>query len=566
MYLDEPGRLDVSGAGGRIPRVSLRLGLHRRGDRCRLGSKLGADVKMRKTALWSVFALFLIASIAAAMDPVEAEARRILKADWSVGAKPSVLFAKFSKEGINYFLFALVNSSSSSRQEMGGGAEFSLMDKFGWEAAADFSRIPGGLGKVTFYWWADVDADAVYELLALEDAGGTGGSNNLYIIKRSGRGFTHQGINFAGATGIRDSLSGQDRCCGLVLTDMDQDGRLELVIPFKVGFHCTACASPIWPAVMKWEGGRYAEADERFKAFYRDFVLPGVERRIASLERRSWPKGEFFDDLAAERVIKDKLQRFLGIDPRAGFDRAVDWARDQRLEPRLFALDEFGDIPGEESSRWLRLMAENKETSVWLYARRLLRDRIHTGEIDRYSLEFLDAQIDEFMGRFRATKEGALFLTQHPEKDLREVLKFLQDPRGFSGPALALADLCACLAAIRDFRHKLAPRGDPSDLATEMSFGSVDAENIALLTSLMLRCDEFEVRSDLAIRYTQLFEVHFGAIVKDLEQRANWKDVIQAASAGDKRAFFIGLSRLGDSPFERELKAYAQSLKWLVDE
>ncbi len=512
------------------------------------------------------------------MDPVEAEARRIIKADWSVAAKPSVVLANFSKEAVCYFRALIESAYVLAKIKIAPGIHEIMVRDLAWrEVAADKKRLPGLLGTVGVYAWADVDADGTYELLMISDFSGRAFYRNLKIIKRADGIFRWQDKfiwNTMKISTIPDSQIGYGSMpawnAGVVLSDMNHDGLLELIVPIGIGNHCTACASPIWPSVMKWEGGRYVEADQCFKGFYRDIVLPGIERRIAALERQGWPKGEFFDDLAAQQVLKDKLERFLGIDPRAGFERAVEWAHDQRLEPRPYALDEFGDIPGEESSRYLLAMAEDKKSPDSFDARRLFLNRIRADEIDRYSLEFLDGRIDEFMGRFGATKEGAIFLTQHSEKDLREVLKFLHDPWGFSGSALALPDLCAHPEALNAYANGLLPADDSSGLDSVFALvlklsRTADPRNVDLLTTLLLRCEIWSIKWMMADTYTKLFEFSSGAMTKNLEQRANWKDIVSAASIGDKKAFFSGLAKLGDSPFERGLKAYAKSLKWRRD-
>jgi hypothetical protein len=58
--------------------------------------------------------------------------------------------------------------------------------------------------------------------------------------------------------------------------------------------------------------------------------------------------------LAAEWVIKEKVIRLLGIDSRAGLQRAIKWSKSSNLNLRLNAAIILKEIPGEEAARYLR--------------------------------------------------------------------------------------------------------------------------------------------------------------------------------------------------------------------
>lgn len=518
-----------------------------------------------KMTRWAFAVALLFVSAAPAAGQAEAEARRILKADWSVGAKPSVIEAKFSNEAIAYFSMVLV---LSRRTQVGPPTvAFVNVGSFGWKQTAESNKVHGALGSVADPKWADVDADGVFELLFLLDAGDNGWFTNLVVIKRGRDTFMDQHISILNSHEIVSSFSGGGQGRGVVLTDLDDDGRLELIVPVRIGYYQGARPTPSWTAVLRWEDGHYAEAGRQFREFYEDRVLPRVVRRIADMEREKVRPGNYEEALDAEWVTRDRLERLLGHDPRAGFERAAGWMRNGNPFIRLFAVEVLGEIPGENSSRYLALLAADKDRSVSSRASDFIRDRIHANAIDPTCLEFLSARIDEFVGRFKGTKVGGVFLQEHAEDDVRKTLAFLQNPKGHYGTVQDLPDLCAFMAAIGRYTATFLPGNDPSGLddgsaLTWRYFREADAENIALLTSLMMRCESPEIRFPFAEQYTKLFEIYYGVIVKDLERRTNWRDVIRAASMGDKETFFSGLAKLGNSPFEQELKAYAGSLKW----
>lgn len=86
--------------------------------------------------------------------------------------------------------------------------------------------------------------------------------------------------------------------------------------------------------------------------------------------------GPFDEVLSMEWLIKDKIIRLLGGDPRTGFERAIKWAKSANPYVRQNAAIAFSEIPGEEAARHLEKLAADPCCSLLIeYVLKKRRDK-----------------------------------------------------------------------------------------------------------------------------------------------------------------------------------------------
>jgi hypothetical protein len=91
----------------------------------------------------------------------------------------------------------------------------------------------------------------------------------------------------------------------------------------------------------------------------------------------------------------------------------------------------------------------------------------------------------------------------------------------------------------------------------EKSMIPVNATKVKLVTYLVHDRMPDGVDAEFMVDiYTKLFEVNPHLFVNDLKTRSDWKDLIGCLASGDYMAMNRGLAKLGNSRFEKELKAY----------
>lgn len=310
--------------------------------------------------------------------------RELAYADWQVDGPRSVVTEDYTKDSIAHFLSLL--ALSDPKQVYQGVYEVSVAN-LAWGRVTERSSVRGAVGEVGDYKWADVDSDGAYELLLVLDSSGRGFYNNLYVVKKTGPAFSYQDIFIWNAarigeslTPLRESHMGSlsicDQGCQVIVSDIDGDGLLELFAPILLGPYRGSSPSPLWTGIFKWESGRYSEADLQFQSFYSGVLLSHVEQRIAELSEGKAEVQQGLDQrLDLEWVIKDRILRLFGSDPRAGLERAVGWARSPDPVARQNALVELGEIPGEEARRVLQELSRDKDVRIAGEAQRLLRKR-----------------------------------------------------------------------------------------------------------------------------------------------------------------------------------------------
>ena len=174
-----------------------------------------------------------------------------------------------------------------------------------------------------------------YRLAVTADLSGRDIFDTLAIYARSAAGKVHTQSLYGVAIALENAIR-----------DLDGDGKAELVVPSPVGDQDARAAVPtaVWPKVYRLRNGNYDDASAEFGTYYRDEVLPKLDKAIdearKDVEKRA-PDAPSAGDLqfqqreaetrylqrrlAALEMTRDKILRVSGLDPNAGLDRAREW-------------------------------------------------------------------------------------------------------------------------------------------------------------------------------------------------------------------------------------------------
>lgn len=170
--------------------------------------------------------------------------------------------------------------------------------------------------------------------------------------------------------------------------------------------------------------------------------------------------------------------------------------------------------------------------------------------------------IKEQIKEMKMMTEGQEFFRDHSEENMCQIMTFVADPIKQFSNIQDIEDWCSYIQMcdlyfIKFKKMKIGCFG------TLMSrFDDINKEKAGVLTFLILTGNSCGLYLEgLAVRYSRLFSISPSVFVVDLKERKNWRDVIEVLQLGDWTAFRIGLMKLGDSVFEKEIKAFALSLE-----
>lgn len=132
---------------------------------------------------------------------------------------------------------------------------------------------PPRVGEATF---VDLDSDGRLELVVTLDHSGRGFFTTVMTIEQGPTGkLTHSKISTRGRT--VEGLASR-------LRDVNRDGRIELVVQQYVDRYEGAVKSPEETLVYAWSSHRFADASDKYPAFYRAEVVPALKAKLAALE------------------------------------------------------------------------------------------------------------------------------------------------------------------------------------------------------------------------------------------------------------------------------------------
>jgi hypothetical protein len=302
--------------------------------------------------LWPHFALCLD------QKTIE-ESRAIALADWSMNAKPSMVERAINKTSYEHF-FSIIEEHTGPN-----GLKEMLVDDMHFGSSSVLH-----LRYLADFEWADIDGDGQYELLGVIVY--IRGMDRLYVIKRSESMFRIQRIEIC-----YEIYEAQDHKFADIMEDIDQDGKYELLLPVPTDEdNCL----PFWTEISEWNGQRYQDASERFCDYYRDRLLALTDDRVRKLserleEKRSTNPSDVSmeeAELAAEQLIRDRMNRFIGEESSSGFERAKKWAESENWRLRILSMLVFEETKNKESIDYLRLLSKDPHLLVAEKAKRML--------------------------------------------------------------------------------------------------------------------------------------------------------------------------------------------------
>lgn len=206
--------------------------------------------------------------------------------------------------------------------------------------------------------FADIAHDGKNRLIASLDGNGRQSCNEIAVIEKDGA--TIKVANRIKVWMIMD--------VGHALRDLDEDGRLELAVeepwmPSEGAAHCHA----VWGRVYRWQDGHFVDASLSYPALYR-----AREKELEAMI-------PLLADPSCAQMELDKISRFLGLAPKAGYDRALAWMKSDDGSLRRKAAAVFADIGDAGSKKNLSLLAQDNDPLVAESARGYM-DTVHPKE------------------------------------------------------------------------------------------------------------------------------------------------------------------------------------------
>jgi len=189
-------------------------------------------------------------------------------------------------------------------------------DKSSIEASVNEPNGGGLHAFVGAFGWYDLRGDGHYDLVVTEDLSGRAFFDYLAIYGQSNAGRVKL-IQWIEGDQLPSDL-------GKVVRDLNGDGKDEFIIPITLVSYTTA-STITWPAVYRLANGKYVEDSSDFADYYDSKVLPSLERQIGAARDRNASGWQDERQAAAALMVKAKILRVLGRDPKAGLQDADVW-------------------------------------------------------------------------------------------------------------------------------------------------------------------------------------------------------------------------------------------------
>ncbi len=219
------------------------------------------------------------------------------------------------------------------------------------EALAGVSVCSAGFFKIS--------ESGSYSLVASLDVNGRHFCNDVEVIHRGASGLTIQNVWAREADDVNE-----------IVRDLDKNGKKELVIPSELSGYAGARCSGAWNEIFGLRSGILVDRSAEFKDFYK--------AQLAPLEAGMQEARKKLNDGDGDRAVclkmeADKIERFLGISPNAGENKAIEWANsgDEYLRGRGFAV--LADIRDRRSIAVLQRFAKDPNPWTAQEAKSLLR-------------------------------------------------------------------------------------------------------------------------------------------------------------------------------------------------
>jgi hypothetical protein len=231
------------------------------------------------------------------------------------------------------------NRSSDAQQAALAKAAEALLDRL-WHLPRRAAQ-----GGVTVCSAAEVDlgGDGQLELVASVDYSGRRFCNTLAVVGK-GSSRAPQVTDTWEMDDVRESIK------------RNADGSLMLVVPTALtdyeGVECMA----VWLRLFRFQNGALVDVSTAYPDFYKARKQQ-VDATIAKMNREK-------ADTGCALIESDKLDRFLGASPTAGYKRAVTWMRSVDPAMRKRAARVFADIGDAVSLAKLKDLARDADPAV----------------------------------------------------------------------------------------------------------------------------------------------------------------------------------------------------------
>lgn len=207
---------------------------------------------------------------------------------------------------------------------------------------ATITRQETNAFDVCSYLFEDLDQDGKYELLASIDYSGRKFCNELMVVEKSEPKFVLEKVE----TWHADDM-------GNLVQDLKNDGRKELVVRQAWSDYNGAQCVALWSKIYRFERGKLIDVSISFPMFYRQ-RLNDLAKELSSNQSES----------VCTIMEIDKINRFLGLSPTAGFARAQQWKLSSDPKIRAKAIDVFKDIKDSGSRAELTRMRHDPNQIV----------------------------------------------------------------------------------------------------------------------------------------------------------------------------------------------------------
>jgi hypothetical protein len=238
--------------------------------------------------------------------PVRAE--DVASRDWSANATPSLTSQPPKKEDVESFV--------------------------GKELGSDWAV------KLCDYGFADIGGTGTNYLLASIDVNRKHSCNRIVVIGKVGG--TISVIHDFKAAGVEDIHK---------ILYADKGGTV-MVFPEHWGIADGVSCQPKWLRVYQWQDGHFIDRSKAYPDIYKN----RLKQIIAAL-----PK---LEEHVCFQMEGEKIARFLGLDPRAGYTRALGWMKSPSSSLRRKAASVFADIGGNDSDKNLVILENDPDPLV----------------------------------------------------------------------------------------------------------------------------------------------------------------------------------------------------------
>ena len=293
-----------------------------------------------------------------------------------------------------------------------------------WEFVNHFWEESLASGELCSFRFVDLRHSGGLSLVTVYDGGGTTACNQLTIFDRNPAGI--EAYDYSGSLATTDVKE--------VVTDINGDGRFELVAPLGAASYC----SSDWPSVYSWTGNGYTNVSSQYPSYYRAW-LASLKKEIAKLETerervaqaRSTPPAVNGMVIEGSGVVMEhrvlpaeperapsvspeveatsrleidckqaqaaKIERFLGSKD-AGMLDAMRWANSDDPGERDLATSVFVDMGTPEALRYEQTLSRDAAPKV---AKRAQHDlKSWWGKVEAYYAPTFDRKLPDHPGNF----------------------------------------------------------------------------------------------------------------------------------------------------------------------